>query len=370
MKILSVFGTRPEAIKMAPVIHLLNHTAGIEHKTCSTGQHHEMLNQVLDFFEIKPDYELNIMQKSQDLTDITAGILQGIRPVLHGFRPDWVLVHGDTTTCFATTLAAFYVGIKVGHVEAGLRTGNLGSPFPEEANRILTDKLASVFFAPTQGNADNLLREGTSAENILITGNTVIDALLWANKKVHSFSDQVPISTQGAFQSARRILLVTGHRRENFGAGFESICKALIILARRFPDLQIIYPVHLNPKVQTVVYSLLSNIENIHLTAPLGYPDFVLAMRLAWVILTDSGGIQEEAPSLGKPVLVMRDTTERQELLDTGAVRMVGTDTERIVQAVSDLWHDDSFHHTRDIINPSGTGKSAEKIVGYFMNSD
>ncbi len=365
MKVLTVFGTRPEAIKMAPLVKVLHDSPAVEQKVCSTGQHREMLGPIMSFFEIEADFDLNIMQPGQDLTDITSRILLGMRSVLQEFLPDWVLVHGDTTTALATTLAAFYAGIRVGHVEAGLRTGSLTAPFPEEANRILVDRLASACFAPTRSNADNLLREGVAGSHILITGNTVIDALLWATEKVKGFSGQVPPGIQTAFDNNARVLLVTGHRRENFGEGFRQICAALRTLAGRFPDLNIVYPVHLNPQVQQPVQEYLSDLSNVYLTAPLDYPDFVFAMKKSWLILTDSGGIQEEAPALGKPVLVMRDTTERPEALEAGAVQLVGADEDRIVAAVENLWY-----HSRanEIINPYGDGQASKRIAEYLTS--
>jgi UDP-N-acetylglucosamine 2-epimerase (non-hydrolysing) len=365
MKVLSVFGTRPEAIKMAPLVRLLNASPAIEHRVCSTGQHRQMLEQILEFFEITTDYDLAIMQPRQDLTDITCLILQGMREVFGQFRPDWVLVHGDTTTSFAATLAAFYAGIRVGHVEAGLRTGHLQAPFPEEANRILVDRLASAYFAPTQQNVDNLLKEGIPAERIALTGNTVIDALLWATEKVTGFSGKVPPAVQEAFAQGRRTLLVTGHRRENFGEGFAQITEAIQNLATKYSELAIVYPVHLNPNVRQPVQARLANIPNVFLTAPLDYPDFILAMKNSWLILTDSGGIQEEAPSLGKPVLVMRDTTERPEALEAGTVQLVGAHSDRIIRAVEEHWH-----HPKPLaaFNPYGDGTSSERIVSFLSN--
>ncbi len=367
MKVLTVFGTRPEAIKMAPLVKVLHDSPAIEQKVCSTGQHREMLGPIMEFFEIEADFDLDIMQPGQDLTDITCRILQGMRGILQEFRPDWVLVHGDTTTALAATLAAFYAGIKVGHVEAGLRTGDLTAPFPEEANRLLVDRLASVYFAPTQRNADNLLREGVAGSGIMITGNTVIDALLWAKEKVQGFSARVPVGIQAAFDKDARVLLVTGHRRENFGEGFGQICEALLVLADRLPDLNIVYPVHLNPRVRKPVQEYLSGLPNVFLADPMDYPDFVFAMKKSWLILTDSGGIQEEAPALGKPVLVMRDTTERPEALEAGAVQLVGADRERIVVAVENWWGHSS--PLDEIINPYGDGKASLKIVSYLLES-
>ena len=365
MKVLTVFGTRPEAIKMAPLVKALHAEATLEQKICSTGKHRQMLPQVMAFFKIHSDFDLAIMQTGQDLTDITSRILYGMRHVFDQFRPDWVLVHGDTTTAMAATLAAFYAGIKVAHVEAGLRTGNLAAPFPEEANRLLVDRLASAYFAPTQRNVDTLLSEGVNAQQIVLTGNTVIDALLWAKEKVRGFSEQVPSEVQEVFQEKRRVLLVTGHRRENFGEGFKQICEALHTLARRFPEMRIIYPVHLNPNVQQPVQKYLSDVPNVYLTPPLDYPDFVFAMKNSWLILTDSGGVQEEAPSLGKPVLVMRDTTERPEALEAGTVKLVGANCEQIVQAVSEYWLNGVPGITA---NPYGDGRASVRIVSYLSS--
>ena len=364
MKVLTVFGTRPEAIKMAPLVKCLHKVPSVEQKVCSTGQHREMLGPIVDFFGVRADFDLDIMQPGQDLTDVTCRILQGMRRVLQEFRPDWVLVHGDTTTALAGALAAFYAGIRVGHVEAGLRTGTLLAPFPEEANRLLVDRLAAAYFAPTPRNADNLRREGVAADRIVVTGNTVIDALLWARDKVPGFSHEVPAKVRAAFQGDKRVLLVTGHRRENFGEGFAQICDALSTLAVRFPELNIVYPVHLNPRVQQPVQKYLAAIPNIVLAAPLDYPDFIFAMKNSWLILTDSGGVQEEAPSLGKPVLVMRDTTERPEALEAGTVQLVGADKERIVAAVSDWWQ-----KGRPVTptNPYGDGQASQLIANFLV---
>ncbi len=351
---------------MAPLIQGLNEAPGVEQKVCSTGQHRQMLDQILDFFEVKADYDLDIMQSGQDLTDITCRILQGMRTLFQEYRPDWVLVHGDTTTCLAATLAAFYAGIRVGHVEAGLRTGSLQAPFPEEANRLLVDRLASAYFAPTQRNVDNLLRERVAPDRIILTGNTVIDALLWATKKIRGFSTKIPIQVQEVFASNRRVLLVTGHRRENFGEGFEQITKAIRTLAERYPDLAIVYPVHLNPHVQKPVQAYLGNVPNIFLTAPFDYPDFVFAMKNSWLILTDSGGVQEEAPSLGIPVLVMRDTTERPEALEAGTVQLVGANRDRIVEAVEMRWQ----HEAPTLVtNPYGDGQASARIISYLLHN-
>ncbi|MEZ4900787.1 MAG: UDP-N-acetylglucosamine 2-epimerase (non-hydrolyzing) [Spirosomataceae bacterium] len=367
MKVLTVFGTRPEAIKMAMLVRQLQQDSYFQHKLCVTAQHRQMLDQVLELFELSPDFDLDIMQAGQDLTDVTCRILIGLRTLFQDYRPDIVLVHGDTTTCMATSLAAFYAGIKIGHVEAGLRTGNLQSPFPEEANRLIVDRLANYYFAPTERNVNALVGEGISLENIVKTGNTVIDALLYVSERVKSFSEKIDDNIKAVFLSKRRILLVTGHRRENFGEGFIQICEALRSLAQRFPTLEIVYPVHLNPNVQQPVYAQLGNLPNVYLPAPMDYADFVVAMKHSWVILTDSGGVQEEAPSLGKPVLVMRDTTERPEAIEAGTVRLVGANQANIVQAASELWANDRFYaRMSEANNPYGDGLASERIVAFL----
>lgn len=366
MKVLTVFGTRPEAIKMAPLVKRLETEHGLISRVCVTAQHRQMLDQVLDLFEIRPDHDLNVMRPGQDLYSITSDILQSMRGVLESERPDIVLVHGDTTTTFATTLAAYYQRVAVGHVEAGLRTGNLYSPWPEEANRRLTGSLARMHFAPTELSRTNLLREGIPAEQIVVTGNTVIDALLAVQDKLQS-TPRLSAGLAGKFPFLRdgaRVVLITGHRRENFGDGFERICEAIAKLARRYPGIDLIYPVHLNPNVREPVQRLLSDISNVHLIEPLDYLPFVYLMTRSTIILTDSGGIQEEAPSLGKPVLVMRDTTERPEAVEAGTVRLVGTDVSAIVEGVSRLLDDRraydemSFAH-----NPYGDGRACERIA-------
>jgi UDP-N-acetylglucosamine 2-epimerase (non-hydrolysing) len=323
----------------------------------------------MDFFSIKADFDLNVMQPNQDLTDITSRILTGMRDLFKTEKPDWVLVHGDTTTCMATTLAAFYAGIKVGHVEAGLRTYNLKSPFPEEANRHITDRICQLHFAPTPLNKENLINELISEKSIVVTGNTVIDALLFAKDKVNGFTEKVTDERVSAvFESDKKIILVTGHRRENFGDGFLQICEALKEIALRYPDLEIVYPVHLNPNVQKPVNEILQDIQNVHLIAPMDYADFVFAMKKSWAILTDSGGVQEEAPSLGKPVLVMRDTTERPEALAAGTVKLVGAVTKSIVDGIVLLYENgelyDSMSHAH---NPYGDGKAVDKIVNRLL---
>jgi len=336
-KVLLVFGTRPEAIKMAPLVKAFEQEKEIESKVCVTAQHREMLDQVLDMFEIVPDYDLNLMKPGQDLYDITANVLLGMKDVLIKFAPDIVLVHGDTTTTSATSLAAFYQKIKVGHVEAGLRTGNIYSPWPEEANRQITGVLANYHFAPTTISRDNLFRENKNEADILVTGNTVIDALFLALDKIKNNEELknsiiLNINAQYTLDDSKKLILVTGHRRENFGQGFINICEALKTLAVNNPDIDIVYPVHLNPNVQKPVKELLSDVSNIHLIKPLQYETFLYLMGKSYFITTDSGGVQEEAPSLGKPVLVMRDTTERPEALEAGTVKLVGTNKEKIVQ--------------------------------------
>ena len=367
MKVLTVFGTRPEAIKMAVLVHKLNKNEVIEHRVCVTSQHREMLAQVLHFFDIKADYDLDIMQPGQDLTDITCKILMGMKAVLADFKPDIVLVHGDTTTCLATSLAAFYAGVRVGHVEAGLRTWDLAAPFPEEANRQITDRITTYYFAPTDSNVQNLQREGVADAKIIKTGNTVIDALLYAKSKVGAFSDKITPDVRAVFESGSRALLVTGHRRENFGQGFIEICDAIAELAYKYPDLQIVYPVHLNPNVQKPVYERLGALTNVQLPAPMDYADFVFAMKNAWAILTDSGGVQEEAPSLGKPVLVMRDTTERPEAVAAGTVRLVGANRANIVAGISELMENPAvYQQMTRATNPYGDGRASERIVDFL----
>ena len=371
MKVLTVFGTRPEAIKMAPLVKRLDAEAGIDSKVCVTAQHRQMLDQGLDLFEIRPDHDLNVMRPGQDLYTMTSEILQSIRPIYERERPDVVLVHGDTTTTFAATLAAFYQRIPVGHVEAGRRTGNLYSPWPEEANRKLTGGLARLHFAPTDTSRENLMRENIPAENIVVTGNTVIDALLMVQRKLQA-SASLSDDLAGRFSFLRagaRLLLITGHRRENFGDGFERICEGIARLARRYPDMDLLYPVHLNPNVLGPVKRLLSDISNVHLIEPLDYLPFVYLMTRSTIILTDSGGVQEEAPSLGKPVLVMRDTTERPEAVSAGTVRLVGTDVDAIVTGVSELL-DDAAEYARMSYahNPYGDGLACERIVQSLLS--
>ncbi|WGO83732.1 non-hydrolyzing UDP-N-acetylglucosamine 2-epimerase [Arsenophonus apicola] len=365
MKVLTVFGTRPEAIKMAPLVHALTNDKAFESKVCVTAQHREMLDQVLHLFEIIPDYDLDIMTPGQDLTDITCRILEGMKPILLSFKPDVVLVHGDTATTMATSLAAFYQRILVGHVEAGLRTGNLYSPWPEEANRKIASHLAMYHFAPTEYSRRNLRGESIPDHRIFVTGNTVIDALFWVrNKVMNDATIQASLAAQYPFlDQNKKMLLVTGHRRESFGNGFERICHALAEIAKSHPDIQVVYPVHLNPNVSEPVQRILQGINNIILIDPQDYLPFIYLMNNAYLILTDSGGIQEEAPALGKPVLVMRDTTERPEAVEAGTVRLVGTQTEKIVQAVTQLLtDDDAYQKMSRAHNPYGDGKACLRI--------
>ncbi len=365
LKILSIFGTRPEAIKMAPLVQELQAADSIESRLCVTAQHREMLDQVLNLFKITPDYDLNIMKPGQDLTDVTCNVLSGLREVLDDFKPDRVLVHGDTTTTLATSLAAYYAQIPVGHVEAGLRTGDIYSPWPEEINRKLTGSIATQHYAPTSWARDNLLKEGIPEDRIVITGNTVIDALLWVDKQLGKDPglQQKAASYFPFLDKKQRLILVTGHRRESFGKGFEDICHALLQLSQQ-EDVQIVYPVHLNPNVQEPVHRILGNKANIHLIGPVDYLPFIYLMRNSYIIITDSGGIQEEAPSLGKPVLVMRNTTERPEAVTAGTVQLVGSDQQTIITAAKRLLNNPehykkiSFSH-----NPYGDGKACQRIV-------
>lgn len=366
-KILTVFGTRPEAIKMAPVIKELQKLSDqFEAKVCVTAQHRQMLDQVLDLFEIRPDYDLDIMKPGQSLTDVTCNVLQGLSPVLDEFRPDVVLVHGDTTTTMAASLAAYYQKIDVGHVEAGLRTGNIYSPWPEEMNRRLAGAITRYHFSPTERSRENLLREGVATESIHVTGNTVIDALLDVVEKVRNDSAlRSELSARFSFLNPdMRLVLVTGHRRENFGNGFENICQALKEIASSSPDVEIVYPVHLNPNVQEPVHRLLSNCPSVHLIEPQDYLPFVYLIDHSYLIITDSGGVQEEAPSLGKPVLVMRDTTERPEAVTAGTVKLVGADPVKIVREARRLLEDDqAYAEMARAMNPYGDGKAAERIA-------
>ena len=372
MKVLTVFGTRPEAIKMASLVHALAKDPYFDARVCVTAQHREMLDQVLHLFSIVPDYDLNIMKPGQGLTEITCRILEGLKPVLEDFEPDVVLVHGDTTTTVATSLAAFYQRIPVGHVEAGLRTGDLWSPWPEEANRTLTGHLASYHFAPTENSRANLLRENVADKRIFVTGNTVIDALISVRDSILADEPrQRELASRYPFlRDDKKLILVTGHRRESFGQGFEHICEALVEIARQNQDVQIVYPVHLNPNVSEPVNRILGQVDNVTLIEPQDYLPFVWLMDRAWLILTDSGGIQEEAPSLGKPVLVMRETTERPEAIKAGTVRLVGTDSTRIVAEVSRLLHDErEYQIMSKAHNPYGDGKACARILHALKNN-
>tara|TARA_B100000900_G_scaffold315140_1_gene274006 strand:- start:13443 stop:14564 length:1122 start_codon:yes stop_codon:yes gene_type:complete len=369
-KVLSIFGTRPEAIKMAPLVHALEADARFHSGVCVTAQHREMLDQVLELFGIAPEYDLDIMKKGQALNDLTAEILSGLKPVLKEFKPDLVLVHGDTATTFAAALAAYYQKIKVGHVEAGLRTGNIYSPWPEEANRKLTTAITNYHFAPTPGSKDNLLREGVLESEISVTGNTVIDALFWVKEKLikdRSLSENL-FSTFNYLDPNKKLILITGHRRESFGDGFERICEALRQIAIKHSEVQVLYPVHLNPNVQEPVNRLLKDLDNVFLIDPLQYLQFFYLMDRASIILTDSGGIQEEAPSLGKPVLVMRDTTERPEAVDAGTVRLVGTDVNLIVSQVDLLLTDPiEYQKMSKAHNPYGDGFACGRILEFLV---
>ena len=369
-KILLVFGTRPEAIKMAPLVKALQKdTEHFETRVCVTAQHRQMLDQVLEVFGITPEYDLNIMAPNQDLYDITAKVLLGLREVLKDFRPDTVLVHGDTTTSMAASLAAFYMQIPVGHVEAGLRTYNMLSPWPEEMNRQVTDRICTYYFAPTEQSKVNLLQENIDAKKIFITGNTVIDALLMAVDIISTTAGvkekmAKELQEKGYTVGDREYILVTGHRRENFGDGFLHICKAIKELAALHLEMDIVYPVHLNPNVQKPVYELLSGLSNVYLISPLDYLPFIYAMQHSTLLLTDSGGVQEEAPSLGKPVLVMRDTTERPEAVEAGTVKLVGTDAEAIVSNVTALLLDkEMYKRMSETHNPYGDGQACERII-------
>tara|TARA_B110000027_G_scaffold124534_1_gene141216 strand:- start:1653 stop:2786 length:1134 start_codon:yes stop_codon:yes gene_type:complete len=364
-KIIVVFGTRPEAIKMVPVILALRKKLSCEVKVCVTGQHRQMLDQVLSLFGITPDYDLNLMQTDQDLTDITRGVLEGLREILKTWKPDKILVHGDTTTTFSASLAGFYEKIAVVHIEAGLRTGNIYSPWPEEMNRRLTSVIASQHFSPTDQSRQNLLSEGIRADSIFVTGNTVVDTLLYAVAKIQENSGlYATFKDQFSFLDEQlKLILVTGHRRENFGEGFENLCWALKRLSER-GDVQILYPVHLNPNVREPVYRILGECSGIYLVEPQDYLPFVYLMQKSFLIITDSGGIQEEAPSLGKPVLVTRNTTERPEAVVAGTVKLVGTDEKNIVKEVQLLLDSTTaYDKMSSTQNPYGDGHAAEKIV-------
>jgi len=370
LKVMLVFGTRPEAIKMAPLYHALKATTGIQTSVCVTAQHRQMLDQVLKVFEIYPDIDLNLMKSGQDLFDVTTSVLLEMRRILRQQQPDVVLVHGDTTTTLATAMAAFYAGVSVGHVEAGLRTHDIYAPFPEEFNRQVASKVTRWHFAPTSISKQNLLAERVSAEAITVTGNTVIDALLWVLKKIEDFpqrrfalndflSDLLPFNWRDT-----RFVLITGHRRENFGDGFLQICEAIKEVAKRYPALHFVYPVHLNPNIQQPINEVLDGLVNVHLIDPLDYEPFVYLLKHSYIVLTDSGGIQEEAPSLGKPVLVMRDVTERPEAIDAGTVRLVGANRQRIVENICELMdNEESYRSMSRAHNPYGDGKACARII-------
>lgn len=376
-KVLIVFGTRPEAVKMAPVVReFKKHGTSFDTRVCVTAQHREMLDQVLMIFDLHPDYDLDIMKTDQDLFDITSNILTSIKPVLDSFQPDIVLVHGDTTTTMATSLAAFYNNVTIGHVEAGLRTYNLHSPWPEELNRQLTDRMTKYFFVPTRKNRDNLLSEHLPGQSIVVTGNTVIDALFWVLGKINNNpslqSDLCSIIDHQGYNidRGRKIILVTGHRRENFGEGLLHICNAIKEVAISNYDVDVVYPVHLNPNVRKPANAILKGVENVHLIDPLGYEAFVYLMSKSYVVLTDSGGVQEEAPSLGKPVLVMRNTTERSEAVDAGTVKLVGTDRQKIVSETQRLLDDqEAFNEMARAHNPYGDGQASTRIVNYLKEN-
>lgn len=369
-KNLIIFGTRPEAIKMAPLVkEFAKYSDVFDTRVCITAQHREMLDQVLEFFEIEPQFDMNLMKPNQNLYTLTADIITGLKPILEEFQPDYVFVHGDTTTTMASSIAAFYSGAKVCHVEAGLRTFNKWSPFPEEVNRSVTGRISDFHFSPTITSKSNLLNENVKEERIIVTGNTVIDALHFSSHKVTSkdFKDKEVSYLKEIVDASKKLVLVTGHRRENHGQGFINICSALKTLAENNGDVQIIYPVHLNPNVQKPVYELLDGIANIQLIAPLSYPAFVWLMNQSYLIITDSGGVQEEAPSLGKPVLVMRNTTERPEAVEAGTVLLVGTDKDKIVREAQELLNNkESYSSMSKLHNPYGDGSACRQIVNYI----
>ena len=382
-KVLLVFGTRPEAIKMAPLVKRFQEDSEFQTIVCVTAQHREMLDQVLDIFDIKPDYDLNIMKQGQDLYDITSRVMLGLRDVLNETNPDVVLVHGDTTTSTAAALAAFYKQIPVAHVEAGLRTNNIYSPWPEEMNRRITGRIATYHLAPTELSCQNLLKENIDNQNIIITGNTVIDALLWVVNKIKSdvnLADtlQINIKNNGydidRIEDKRKLVLITGHRRENFGEGFRNICNAIKTLSIKYPDVDFVYPMHLNPNVRKPIAEIFGNDKdksgNTFFIEPLDYLNFVFLMEKADIILTDSGGIQEEAPSLGKPVLVMRDNTERPEAIEAGTVKLVGTDYDKIINEVSELLeNEESYNKMSKAVNPYGDGSACKRIVDFMKKN-
>lgn len=369
-KNLIVFGTRPEAIKMAPLVkEFQKYSKTFETRVCVTAQHREMLDQVLDFFGINPFYDLDLMRPNQNLYNLTSDIVIGLKPILEEFQPDYVYVHGDTTTSMAASIASFYSGAKICHIEAGLRTYNKNSPFPEEINRQITGRIADYHFAPTDKSKENLLQENIKENTILVTGNTVIDALLESSEKVEQLENEDIILLKKSINFSKKIVLVTGHRRENHGQGFIRICEALKEIAKANPDVIIVYPVHLNPNVKKPVYEVLSGIENVKLIKPLSYPAFVWIMNHCHIIITDSGGVQEEAPSLGKPVLVMRDTTERPEAVEAGTVILVGTDKENIIFHANNLLRNCEYYNSMSKLkNPYGDGKACVRIVDFIKN--
>ncbi|MES2691027.1 MAG: UDP-N-acetylglucosamine 2-epimerase (non-hydrolyzing) [Bacteroidota bacterium] len=365
-KVLFVFGTRPEAIKMAPVIKAFVADNGFEVKVCVTAQHRQMLDQVLDFFEINPEFDLDLMKENQNLYQLSADVIVELKPVFESYKPDYVFVHGDTTTSTMAALAAYYAGAKVCHVEAGLRTYNKQQPFPEEINRQLTARIADLHFAPTQTSRANLLNEHIAADSIFVTGNTVIDALHFAKTKVETINDEEIETLKQLIDPGKRLILVTGHRRENFGEGFVNICNALQQISA-YENVEIVYPVHFNPNVYDVVYELLAGKSNIKLIKPLSYPAFVWLMKRAYLILTDSGGIQEEAPALGIPVMVMRNSTERPEALEAGTVILVGTDKDNIIANTHKLLTDKALYEKMSIAaNPYGDGTASVKILEHL----
>ena len=370
-KHLIIFGTRPEAIKMAPLVKEFQKHSEFETKVCVTAQHREMLDQVLDFFDIQPDYDLDLMKPNQNLNTLTADIITELKPVLDDFKPDYVYVHGDTTTTMAASIASFYFGAKVCHVEAGLRTHDKYAPFPEEINRQVTGRIADYHFAPTEKSKQNLLAENIPSSTILITGNTVIDALLESKNRVSTLDNDEIETLKKIVDNDKKLILVTGHRRENHGQGFINICSALKEIALSREDIQIIYPVHLNPNVQKPVYEILGNVSNIQLILPLSYPAFVWLMNKSYLIITDSGGVQEEAPSLGKPVLVMRDTTERPEAVDAGTVILVGTDAPKIIKETLSLFSDtDKYKRMSELNNLYGDGNVCKIIVEFILQEN
>lgn len=364
-RILTIFGTRPEAIKLAPVILAFADDPEIVHATCVTGQHRQMLDAVLQVFNLTPDYDLDIMKPEQSLSHITTAVLEGVGRVLEDFKPDWVIVQGDTTTAMAGALAAFYAKVRVAHVEAGLRTGNVHSPWPEEMNRKLVGQMATLHFPPTEMAAANLSAEGIGEDDLLVTGNTVIDALQWVAARLEgSDSLKARLNEQFPFlDESKRLLLITGHRRENFDGGLERVCRALAEIGKR-PDVQIVYAVHLNPKVRRVVWDVLADCPSVHLIEPQDYLPFVHLMNRAYLIVTDSGGIQEEAPGLGKPVLVTRDTTERPEAIAAGTARLIGTSQEALIANVTELLDDrEVYEAMAQARNPFGDGDAAKRIT-------